>query len=109
MAGGPKSAAARSHLRANAGVLEPTELMAPLLLQSYCQATCGISLQQLIPTKLPMKVPFKVRNVTLVTIAWGGIHRAVAERVFYLGETNPQRGKCVFSHHARARSGYAAD
>ena len=27
MAGGPKSAAARSHLRANANVLEPTEFI----------------------------------------------------------------------------------
>ena len=74
---------------------------APLLLQSYCQATNGISLQQLIPTKLPIKVPFKVRNVTLVTIAWGGTHRTVAECVFYLHETTPEKVKCVFYQVAR--------
>ena len=81
----------------------------PLLLQSYCQATCGIFLQQLIPTKLPIKVPFKVRNVTLVTIAWGGTHRTVAECEFYLGKTTPEEVKCVFYHTPRARPGYAAD
>ena len=75
--------------------------MKPLLLQSYCQATCGIFLQQLIPTKLPMKVPFKVRNVTLVTIAGGGIHRTMAECVFYLGETTPEKAKCVFDQVPR--------
>ena len=82
---------------------------APLLLQSYCQATNGISLQQLIPTKLPIKVPFKVRNVTLVTIAWGGTHLTMAECVFYLHETTPEKVKCVFYHIARAPRGYAAD
>ena len=69
--------------------------------QNYCQATQGIFLQQLIPTKLPIKVPFKVRNVTLVTIAWGGTHLTMAECVFYLGETTPQRVQCVFYHTAR--------
>ena len=84
MAGGFKAAAARSHLRANAGVSEhPAKKEASFFLQSYCQDTHGIFLQQLIPTKLPIKVPFKVRNVTLVTIAWGGTHRTVAECVFY--------------------------
>ena len=94
MAGGLKSAAARSHLRANAGV-------SSVFLQSYCPATQGISLQQLIPTKLPIKVPFKVHNVTLVTIAWGGTHLALAECVFYLHETTPEKVKCVFYHTAR--------
>ena len=80
-----------------------------VFLQSYCQATQGISLQQLIPTKLPIKVPFKVRNVTLVTIAWGGTHLTLAECVFSLHETTPEKAKCVFSPHPRARCGYAAD
>ena len=80
MAGGLKSAAARSHLRANAGVLDHQAKKNCL---SFSKATIklhctnGISLQQLIPTKLPIKVPFKVRNVTLVTIACGGSGCAV--------------------------------
>ena len=87
----------------------PGQKEASVFLQSYCPATQGISLQQLIPTKLPIKVPFKVRNVTLVTIAWGGTHLTMAECVFYLHETTPEKVKCVFYHIARARPGYAAD
>ena len=81
---------------------------APLLLESYCQATNGISLQRLIPTKLPIKVPFKVRNVTLVAIAWGGTHRTMAACVFYLGGLPPQGPMCVFPSPHKF-PGYATD
>ena len=104
MAGGLKSAAARSHLRANAGVSDAPEVLK--LHRHSSKATVKlpmVSLQQMTPIKLLLKVPFKVCNVTLVTIAWGGTHLTMAELVFYLGETTLQRVKCVFFHTARAR------
>ena len=96
MAGGLKSAAARSHLRANAGVLEPTEL--PKLLSSYQWYLSAAA----DTYQVTYKVPFKVRNVTLVTIAWGGTHRTMAACVFYLGETTLQRVQCAFYRRARS-------